>query len=109
MRTVYYQAEVKTEDTTFTGNPLIDFSEVTNNENHLDNSISTDTPEECTAMSSDKASKRFSPKSQQRSKLFEQNKEKTNIELIRLLQEQEPNTLFLAAKKAVERWRSSTK
>jgi hypothetical protein len=109
MRTVYYSPEVKTEDVTFTGNPLIDFTKVTNNENDLDNSVSTDAPEDCTTTSSDKLSRRFSAKSEKRNKLFEQNKEKSNIELIRLLQKEEPTTLFLAAKKAVERWRTSTK
>jgi len=106
MRTVYYQPEVKTNEVTVTINPLLDISD---EETDLDNQEDTHTPEESTARSSEKVSKKFSLKSQQRSKLFEQNKEKTNIELIRLLQEQEPTTLFLAAKKAVERWRSSTK
>ena len=106
MRTIYYQPEPKTDEITITVNPLLDISD---EETDLDNPVSVDVLELYTATSSDKTSKRFSPKSEKRNKLFEGNKEKSNIELIQLLQKEEPATLFLAAKKAVERWRSSTK
>jgi hypothetical protein len=103
MRTVYYQPEPKTESVTLTGNPLIDFA--SEKEPKLNNQDDRDS----TAISSGKVSKRYSPKAVKRHELFEANKDKTNMELIRLLQQQEPSTLFLAAKKAVERWRESVK
>lgn len=103
MRTVYYTPEQKSDPTTLTGNPLIDFA--SEKEPKLNNQEDRDS----TAISSEKVAKRYSPKAVKRNKLFEANKDKSNTELIKLLQEKEPNTLFLAAKKAVERWRETVK
>jgi hypothetical protein len=65
MRTIYYQLQPKTDEVTITVNPLLDISDA---ETDLDNQEGTDTPEECTAKSLDKVSKRFSVKSEKRNK-----------------------------------------